>query len=172
MNRSKGQTNMIMLVILMLVFIGIVIMLLSLSQTVSQEDYLNLYAHNLLLSVMRTDTGSSDADCKLISDAMFCAFTLSDKPCGSTGKTCYQLANESVDEYIQAFSGISENYRYLFEITPVFCSRGEEGCRHMEFGDSSVIDAGRKWVANSAIQKSMAGKPYSIKVRLYMARNT
>ena len=166
----KAQTNMILLVILLLVFIGLAVMLFSLTKTVNQEDYLNLYAHNLMLSVMKTDTGYTDSDCKLTSDTIFCAFTLTDKPCGDSGLTCYELANKSLAEYIDAFSNISKNYRYLFEVTPVFCSRGEEGCRVMEFGDSDVLKVNKKWVANSAIQKSMAGKPYNIKVRLYMAR--
>jgi len=169
MNR-KAQTNMIMLVILLLVFIGVALMLLSLSKTVSQEDYLNLYAHNLLLSLMRTDTGYRDSDCRLVSDTVFCAFTLSDKPCGDSGMTCHEIARSSINHYLNSFGNISKNYRYLFEITPVFCSRGDEGCRVMEFGDPDVLDANKVWVANSAIQKSMAGKPYSIKVRLYMAR--
>jgi hypothetical protein len=166
----KAQTNMIILVILLLVFIGIASILFSLSGKVSQEDYLSLYAHNLMLSVMRTDTGYTDSDCKTISDTMFCAFTLTNKPCGSSGLTCYEVANQSLTEYIKAFKTISKNYRYLFEVTPVFCSRGEEGCRHMEFGDKEVLNLGNKRTANSAIQKSMAGKPYNIKVRLYMAR--
>ncbi|MCK4714711.1 MAG: hypothetical protein KAT35_03990, partial [Candidatus Aenigmarchaeota archaeon] len=79
--------------------------------------------------------------------------------------------NQSLAKYMDAFSeDISENYRYLLEVTPVFCSRNEEGCRVLDFGDSEVPDLERKWVANSAIQKSMAGKPHNIKIRLYVAR--
>jgi hypothetical protein len=166
----KAQTNMILIVILVLVFLGIAVMLLSLSQTVSQEDYLNLYTHNLLLSMMRSDTGYNSYDCKLVSDAVFCAFTLTDKPCGG-GVTCHELAEQSITHYTDEFSqDISQNYRYLLEVTPSFCSRGDEGCRSMEFGDSGVLAAEDKWVANSAIQKSMSGTTYNIKVRLYMAR--
>jgi len=170
MRERKAQTNMIILVILLLVFIGIVLILFSLSRTVSQEDYMNLYTHNLMLSLMRTDTGYSGSDCKLISDSVFCAFTLGDRVCGNASKTCHEVANQSLAKYMEAFGEISENYRYLLEVTPVFCSRTEEGCRVLDFGDSDVADLERKWVANSAIQKSMAGKPYNIRIRLYVAR--
>jgi len=170
MRKRKAQTNMIMLVILLLVFIGIILLLFSLSRTASQEDYMNLYAHNMLLSLMRTDTGYSGSGCKLISDAVFCAFTRGDVICGDEGLTCYELANQSIGGYMDAFSEISRNYRYLLEVTPVFCSRSEEGCRVLDFGDPDVAELERKWVANSAIQKSMAGKPYNIRIRLYVAR--
>ena len=170
MRERKAQTNMIMLVILLLVFIGIVLILFSLSRTVSQEDYMNLYTHNLMLSLMRTDTGYSGSDCKLISDAVFCAFNRVNYTCGSRGVTCHEVANQSLARYMDAFGEISKNYRYLLVVTPVFCSLGDEGCRHLDFGDSEVADLERKWVANSAIQKSMAGKPHNIKIRLYVAR--
>jgi hypothetical protein len=172
MNRGcRGQTNMILIVILLIIFAALALFLLSLSRSVSQEDYMNMYVNNLLISIMKTDTGYSDSNCELISDATACALILSDWKCGDSGMTCLELTNKSLTEYISAFEMISKNYRYLLTVEPIGYVRREENLRILSFGDESLIDyRGKKRVANYAIQKSMAGSPYNLKARLYIAR--
>ena len=85
----KAQTNMILIILVIVVFGGLVLFLLSFARTVSQDEYMNLYAHNLLVSVLRTDTGYTDIDCKLTSDVIRCGFFSSDYRCGEQGPNCY-----------------------------------------------------------------------------------
>jgi hypothetical protein len=170
---SKGQTSMILIVLLLVIFAALAVFLMSMVRTVSQDEYMNLYVNNLMLSIMRADTGYSDSNCKLISDTVFCAFTSSSWPCGDSGMTCLDFANRSLGDYMDTFELISKNYRYLFEITTYeYCFMDEEGCMMLRFGDESLKDytGGRIKTANYAIQKSMEGNPLNLKVRLYVAR--
>jgi hypothetical protein len=173
----KAQTSMVLLVLLIIIFAAIGTFLLSLSRTVSQEEYMDLYVNNLMLSLMKTDTGYSDANCKLLSDTVACAFILPDWRCGGSGMTCLELANKSLGEYMGAFDLISRNYRYLFTVTThEFIAR--TGIEHGEgmklsLGDPELEDyRGKKRVANYVVQKSLAGNQYNLKVRLYLARKT
>ena len=171
--RRKAQTSMILIVLLLIIFAALAVFLMSLAKTVSQEDYMDLYVNNLMLSIMRTDTGYSDSKCKLISDTVFCALTSSSWPCGDSGMTCLEFTNESLTEYTEAFGLISRNYRYLFEITThEYCFMDDEGCMMLRFGDESLKSyrGSRVKTANYAIQKSMEGNPFNLKVRLYIAR--
>ncbi len=172
----SGQTNMILIVILLLMFIVLALFLLSLARPVSQEDYMKLYVNNLLLSVMRTDTGFSDSNCRLISDATACAFILPDWRCGDSGLTCLELANDSLSDYMGSYELISKNYRYLFVITSEgFISRTGyeqgEGMR-LVIGDQSLESASSKRTSTYVIQKSLAGSQYNIRVLLKLARKT
>ncbi len=173
--RNKAQTSMVLMVILLIVFAAIAVFLFSLAKTVSQEDYMDTYVNNLMLSVMKTDTGYSDSNCKLMSDATACAFILPDWKCGDSGKGCLELTEERLTDYMDAFETISKNYRYLFVITSQgFITRTDieqgEGMR-LTFGDATLEDyRGKKRVANYAIQKSLAGNQYNLKVQLYIAR--
>lgn len=173
----KAQTSMILLVLILIIFAVLVVFLLSFAQTVSQEKYLDLYVNNLMLSIMKTDTGFSDSNCKLMSDATACAFILPDWRCGGSGMTCLELANKSLSEYMDAFELISKNYRYLFTVTTHgFIVRTdfeqEEGMELM-FGDPELENyQGKKRVANYVIQKTLAGNQYNLKVKLYIARKS
>jgi hypothetical protein len=171
----KAQTSIILLVLVVIIFAALVTFLLSFAQTVSQEKYLDLYVNNLMLSIMKTDTGYSDSNCKLMSDATACAFILPDWRCGGSGMTCLELANKSLSEYMDAFELISKNYRYLFTVTTYgFIVRTDieqgEGMQ-LRFGDSELEDyKGKKRVANYVIQKTLAGTQYNLRVKLYIAR--
>ena len=166
---------MILIVILIIIFAGMILFLFTLAETVEQEDYMELYVNNLALSVMKTDTGFSDSKCKLVSDAVACAFVESSWPCGDSGRTCFEIANQTIGDHVSSFETISKNYRYLVTVESVeFCSRVEGAeCRVMMFGDPGLEDfAGKKRTANYAIQKTLAGNNYNLKVRLYIARRT
>ena len=176
MNR-KAQTSMILIVLLIIIFAALGAILLSLARTVTQEDYMDLYVNNLMLSLMKTDTGYSDANCKLISDSVACAFILPDWRCGGSGMTCLELSNQSLSEYMDAFEIISRNYRYLFTVeTRGFIARTGfeqgEGMK-LSFGDTSLEGyKGKMRTANYVIQKTLSGNQYNLMVRLYLARKS
>jgi hypothetical protein len=167
---------MILLVLILIIFAALVVFLLSFAQTVSQEKYLDLYVNNLMLSIMKTDTGYSDSNCKLMSDATACAFILPDWRCGGSGMTCLELTNKSLSEYMDTFDLISKNYRYLFIVSTYgFIARSgtaDEGME-LQFGDPELKTfAGKKRVANYVIQKTLAGNQYNLQVKLYVARKS
>ncbi len=70
----KAQTSLMLIVVLILVFIGLAVFLLSFASTLDQQDYFNLYTNNMIITVMRSDTGYHDSKCRLVSDAVSCAF--------------------------------------------------------------------------------------------------
>jgi hypothetical protein len=173
----KAQTSMILIVLMLLIFAAVGVFLLSYASTVSQEDYMDLYVNNLMISLMKTDTGYSDSNCKQLSDTVACAFVLPDWRCGTSGMSCLELANSSISEYMDAFELISKNYRYLFTVeTHDFIARtgSEQGeGLSLSFGDASLRNyAGKKRTSNLAIQKTLAGSQYNLKLRLFIARKT
>ena len=169
----KAQTNMIMIVLLLIIFAIVVIFLLSVVQKVEQEDYMSLYANNIVLSIMKTDTGYPDSNCKLMSDLTACAFLLPDWTCGDSGMTCRDMADERLNLYMEALEDISQNYRYLFVVsTSDFISRDalDQGVAHqLMIGDEELLDfQGTKRTSVYAIQKSLQGNSYNIKVMMYL----
>jgi hypothetical protein len=115
-HRSKAQTTIIMLLIVIIIFGGIIAFLLSIARQVTQEEYLNMYVHNSLLAVLRSDTGQTGS-CKVTSDLLMCAFT-ENQVCPGSAYTCLELAETIVPAYFNEFDLIRENYRYLFIIEP------------------------------------------------------
>jgi hypothetical protein len=172
--KRKAQTNMIMVVLLMVIFAIVVVFLLSVAQQVEQEDYMSLYANNIVLSIMKTDTGYSDSNCKLMSDLTACAFILPDWICGDSGLTCKEMADQRLNLYMESLEGISQNYRYLFVVTTSdFISRNalDQGVnQQLLIGDEELLDSHEtKRTSVYAIQKSLGGSSYNIKVTLYLA---
>jgi len=172
--KRKGQTTMMILVFMMLLFVGIGALLFSLAETVSQEDYMDLYVNNLLLSVMRTDTGYDDMNCKKISDLIACSFVMPDWICGDSGIRCKDMVNDKLSDYIGAFETISQNYRYVMKVS----SQGFVAIDPIEgtpieliFGDEELPDLQvTKRTANYAIQKRLGGSNYNLKVSLSIAK--
>jgi hypothetical protein len=167
---EKAQTSMILIVLLLVVFAALAVFLLSMARTVSHEEYMDLYVNNLLLSIMRTDTGYGTSDCKLMSDVLACAFATPSHLCG--GMSCLDFANGSLTEYTETFGEIAASYSYLFEAETYGCwsVTGEE-CTVLMFGDESLKGYRSKRTSNPyVIQKSMGGNQYNLKVKLYLAR--
>jgi len=166
---QKAQTNMILIIIVIIIFGGVVIFLLGFAKTISQAEYMNIYTHNLLLSVMRTDTGYTDANCKLVSDAISCAFFVKTQ-CGGTGPSCISLANETVTDYMSRFELIKKGFRYLLKVTPEgFTPRSEP--YEIEIGDKGLdTEKTEKFVANERIQKTMDIGQLNLKVQLIIAK--
>lgn len=167
----KAQTSMVLIVILIIVFIAAAVTLFSIATNVSQEDYMDTYANNLLLAIMKTDTGYTDNNCKLVSDAAACAYIDQTWTCGTSGMTCRELANSTITDYMKAFELISKNYRYLFVVTRVGFYAPSVDQFTLMFGDESLLDyKGKKRVSTYAIQKSLQGNYFNLKVQLYIAR--
>lgn len=166
----KAQTSMILIVLLLVVFAALALFLLSMARTVSQDEYMDLYVNNLLTSIMRTDTGYGTSDCKLVSDTVACAFTTPSHLCG--GMNCLDFANQSLTEYTETFGDIAASYDYLFKVESYGCWSVTEGeCTVLMFGDPSLEDErNRRASSPYAIQKSMGGNQYNLKVKLLLAR--
>ena len=165
----KGQTAMIMIVLVMLIFFGIGFFLLSVASTVSQVSYMNMYVHSLLISVLKADTGYLEANCKHVSDLLGCSFFQGGWRCGGNGPTCYQLANQSIYEYIQSFDEIKGGYNYLFLVEAEgFTALDEYGrAIQIKVGDESLETARvEKLTADERIQRTEG----TLNVKLIMAR--
>ena len=113
---SKGQTTMIFIILIIIIFLGMASFLLSLGRTVSQSEYLNLFAHDLLSSLLKTDTGPTDPSCKTVSDVLACSFLSPTYVCG--GQDCFSLAQQTVNEQVSRFALIKEGFRFLLTVEP------------------------------------------------------
>jgi len=160
---------------MIVIFGGIALFLLSFAKTIGQTEYMNMYAHNLLLSIMRTDTGYSDTNCKLVSDTLSCAFIMPNWKCEGSGQNCLALANERISSYMSYdFGLVREGFRYLFIVEPeTFRSISPETGEPMKIkiGDLSLEEAEiTKLSANERIQKTTETGHYVIKVQLIIAQ--
>ncbi|RLJ00478.1 MAG: hypothetical protein DRP03_00095 [Candidatus Aenigmatarchaeota archaeon] len=142
----KSQAELVALVMVMIVFI-IIFSLTSLfkNNTRVSDEYYNLYAHNLLLSLIRTDTGYGGI-CKSFADTIACAIT-TNVNCGT--KTCEEI----VEEDLKSLAGkvIKENMDYLLIIEP----EGWEffGGKRIEIGNKALANREKRWSANEKIMK-------------------
>jgi hypothetical protein len=160
----KAQSSMIMIILVLLVFAGVAMFLLSFAQQISQEDYMDLYVSNMWLTISRSDTGYRDANCRLVSDALACAYYLGNPRCGGTGPTCLEVANSTLSYYLERFSETKKNLRYFlkfesytrnqstFELEPEI-SLLESGIPlRLRLGDESLEDErARKWAVSESI---------------------
>jgi hypothetical protein len=152
-------------------FVGIVLIFLSFLGEKESKDYINLYAHNVLLSILRSDTGYLDEGCKLVSDTLACSFSLSPWKCGDV-IPCETLARQTVTKYLQEYEKIRKNYRYLFIVEPDkrIISYGMKKMT-IKIGDESLEDEKiEKIVVNEKIQKIEHGSQKLLNVRLILAK--
>lgn len=176
MKKLIGQTSMIMIVLVIIIIVGFSVFLLSIARNVPSSEYTDLYANNLLLSLMRSDTGYTDSRCKLVSDTLSCAFFESDWNCGGRGPRCLDLINETVKQHIGSFSLVQKSYDYLFIARPEYLSGGDvinpvtgEPLR-IKVGDPSIEERkSKKIVASEQIQKFTALGPMVITAQLYLS---
>jgi len=165
----KAQTTMVLILLVMLLFAGTVIFLLTFAKNISQSDWMNLYVHNMLLSLMRSDTGYTDPNCKLVSDALSCAFFSPGYICDQNGPTCLGLANRTATEYVERFSLIKKSYRYLLTVEPqgfnVLDNNGEPF--KIIIGDAGIaVERQTKFTANEQMRKPTATGVYNLNARL------
>jgi len=170
--KRSGQTTMIFILLIIVIFAGMGIFLLSLAKTVSQSEYMNIYAHNLLSSIMKTDTGFTSPTCKTVSDLLGCSFLSPTYVCDGD-QDCFTLANQKVNNYISRFALIKEGFRYLLTVEPEgFVSLPQGGQPYtVEIGDSSLKEEKtEKITANQKIQKILGGNPYILNIRFTIAK--
>jgi hypothetical protein len=178
----KAQTSAILIILILIIFGGLVVFLLTFAQNLSRPEYTRLYATNIILSVMRTDTGYMDSRCRLVSDAVSCAFFESDWRCGGDGPTCLDLVNATIKDQIDDFELIQKSYRYLFiagpvrldtntgEYVDILNPRTSEPLR-IKVGDLS-LETGRvnKIVEPYSIEKMTSQGPIRIKAQIMLSQ--
>lgn len=153
METKKAQTTMVLMFLVLIIFGMLFIFLLSFSE-LGQEDYVEQYVGDLLLSVIRTDTGYTDEYCALIQDAMASAFTRSTYKCGMGTETCKEVAASRVRYYLDRFDMLKENFEYFLKVEPqgttVF--RDDENIPIVfEIGNYEVVQADEKFTAKQVI---------------------
>jgi len=170
-NKIKGQTTMIMIVLIIIIFLGMSTFLLSLAETVSQSEYLNMYTHNLLSSTLKADTGYLEANCRTVSDLLACSFFSPTYVCGGV-QDCHSLAEEKVEDSISRFQLIKEGFRHLIVVEPEgFTAVVGGGIQKVEIGDSHLDDEKvDKITADERISGIFNGEAYILNIRLIVAK--
>ena len=167
----KGQTTMILIVLVVIIFGGLVLFLLSFAEVlVPSVEYDNLYVHNLLLTTLKTDTGYLDDDCRTISDLFMCSFTIN-TVCGDTGRTCREALDELLPYYLGRFEEVRPGFRYVVIAesgTPTWNPRNPDGTpMRMVLGNESLAtEKVEKLSANQRIIK----ESYTLDVNILTAR--
>ncbi|MEE9323140.1 MAG: hypothetical protein V3U72_01215 [Candidatus Aenigmarchaeota archaeon] len=147
MNSKSGQTSMILIVLVIIIFMAIGIFLLISSIKPEYDDYHNLYAHNLLLSLLRRNTGYGGY-CDTISSTISCAYMTSYRGCGGTN--CRNLSGEIVPDLVR--SVIKPTFDYCMIIEPEINLAVDETDRIIYGTRCDVVMAkGEKWTANEKI---------------------
>lgn len=146
MRKKSGQTSMILIVLIIIIFMAIGIFLLISSIKPEYEDYHNLYVHNLLLSVLRRNTGYG-GDCDTISSTIACASQTDYRKCGNTN--CRNLSSEIVPDLIR--SVIKPTFDYCMIIEPENWT--VMGGDRIVYGSRCdvVLGKGQRWTANEKI---------------------
>lgn len=135
----RGQTTLIAIVLMIVIFGGVVLFLVSVVEQAEHSEYLKAYAGNSLVSLLRMDTGhiAFPEKCKTIADVLFCSSFTPSFRCGEI--RCGELANNMVEVYMPKI--LKPNMDY-----------------HMKYGDSAVgssvaLTRPRKWVASESVSK-------------------
>lgn len=165
---------MLLIIIVLMMFVGIAVFLLSLANTVGREEFTSLYVNNLLLSVMRTDIGYTDSKCKLVSDLVFCAYFTPEWVCGESSLTCHDLANKTIANYMTTFGNQTMSLKYLFTVTPTFVTRDEGGEQiSLDIGDQSLKKSRESFKVVSyplVISKTVGSSQYTLKMQLIVSK--
>ena len=172
----KAQTSVVLILLVIVIFAGLVVTLLQLAQSVNREEYINLYTHTLLRSILRADTGYMDSNCRAISDLITCAYFSPTYICEGSGMECRDLAQSQLSTYMSKYELISQNFNYLLQASPSdFLSDTD-----ISMGDTS-LDSSRPnsicrkqscWTAQSTISKTTPTTYYTIKVKLTISKNS
>lgn len=136
----KGQTTLIAIVLIFLVFGVMVMFLISFTGYQSQEEYLNLYTKNALISILRTDTGYIEYpdNCKRILDVLFCSEFTPSFRCGGT--ECRSLAPILVETHMEKI--LKPQLDYLLKY-------GDD----KEIGSPGTEAKETKWIANEDLRR-------------------
>lgn len=162
---------MIVIILIIIVFGGMAVFLLALADNVSQSEYINLYTHNLLSSMLRTDTGITNPSCKTVSDLLACSFLSPTYIC-EAGRTCFSMAETVIDRIVSDFASDKQGFRYLLIVEPEGFVALPQGIPYtVEIGDLTLKDARiEKITSNERIQRVLGGNPYLMDIRLTISR--
>jgi hypothetical protein len=169
----KAQTTAVLLLLVIIIFAGLGVFLLSMAKEVSQTEYMQLYTNQLLLSMLRTDTGYTENDCRLLADAVSCVyFVHPNYRCGGSGPTCFDLASSEIEGLLQKFEMI-KGYKYLLTVKPIgFVPHSETGeITEFSVGNSSLEDLkGFKIAATQKLERTTSTGQFILDVRLVLAK--
>ena len=157
---EKGQTSMILIVLIVMIFMAIGIFLLISSIKPEYDEYYNLYAHNLLLSVLRRSTGYGGY-CDTISSTIACAYMTSYRQCGGTN--CRNLSAIIVPELVSEV--IKPTFDYCMIVEPENWT--VVGGDRIIYGPRCdvVMAKPQKWTANEKILQEGA----NLNIRMVIA---
>lgn len=139
-----GQTSMLLIVLVIVIFMVIGVFLLISSIKPVNNEYYNLYAHNLILSVLRRNTGYGGY-CDTISSTISCAYMTPYRNCG--GFECRNLSSQIVPELMERL--IKPTMDYCMIIEPENGTYGDQ----LMYGPRCDAIANKKsvWTANEKI---------------------
>ena len=165
--------NAMVIVFFVVIFLGATMFLFMISRTVdtiSQDEYMNMYTNNLLITLLRTDTGFESQECKTMSDIAFYGLLYKDSCRSRCGLPvdCLDFLREKINNvYLSSdasklsFNRIEYNYLLTFSIGG---SSSKES-----FGDESLnVVKKQKWSAE-ANQLKMGSM--GLNAKLIVAKN-
>jgi hypothetical protein len=137
---------MIVFVVLIMIALGVFFLVSSVKPTIS--EYENLYVHNLILTVLRTDTGYR-SPCTTISETMSSVALTPGRNCG--GKINTEILDESVPLLIENILGDKylTKYDYYIKVEPE--NYEVAGGISKSYGNQALETRQKKWVANEKI---------------------
>ena len=149
--RQKAQTTIVLLVLVVIIFGMLILFLFSFTETLGQEEYMPKHLNNLLISMVRTDTGYTGSNCKLIQDALGCTFLRPTDYCEGSTERCVDVAETRVTYYMDKFETIKESFRYFFKAEPSWWAKMGDETIVFEVGDPSVEDADEKIIESYTV---------------------
>jgi len=149
--KQKAQTTMVLLFLVVIIFGMLMLFLFSFAETLGQTEYVPKYINNLLISIVRTDTGYTGSNCKLISNALGCTFLQPTDYCEGSAERCADVARSRIEYYIDKFEIVKESFRYLFKVEPSWWAKIGDETIVFEVGDPTVEDADEKIVESHII---------------------
>ncbi len=158
---KKCQSSIVMIILVIVVFGGLAVFLLSLAGNIDQEDYMNIYTHNTLISILRTDTGEG-GNCKQVSDAIVCgAFGML---CDS-GTPCREVAENRVSHYMGALGYVKATYDWNIAVYD------ENEINVFSMGNDELPDRKtKKWSASQNIYKKIGYNDHNFVMRIILAK--
>ncbi len=142
----KGQTSMILMVFVILIMMTLGVLFLTYTIESPSSEYENLFVHNLLLSVLRKDTGYR-SPCSTISETIGSVVMTQGMNCG--GKTNVEVLDETIKPAIETILQDKPKYDYFIRIRPE--NYDIAGGMTRSYGNPELLDREMKWVANEKI---------------------
>ncbi len=153
--RLKGQTSMIAILLIVVLFMGILMFLFSSTEVLRNEDYVKNQGTLILTSLLRTDTGNPGAPdkCKTVADVIHCSIKTPSWTCGSSD--CGDLAEPLVDLYLKNIVDPKLDYYLTYEDVEIY-------------SDKSILNRTKGPGVNKVTQKISKSFAGDVDVELYV----